>query len=212
LPWKESSPVTERERFIDAYMGREETVAELSRRFGISRKTVRSSPGRRDGASERALQTHCLRPRRQQRGPGNLIDCSTSKAGCGHAGLWTADRPQPLDKRADAFAHMPTAPTATSLCSSEPGPERTENTNAVSPMSLDKSVTHVLDRAGGPHHPRPMKPTSADSPPVSCPLGGALPRPLCPDAPKARPSQEGLVRRSQRVRTPSPGARTASAR
>jgi len=39
LPWKESSPVTERERFIDAYMGREETVAELSRRFGISRKT-----------------------------------------------------------------------------------------------------------------------------------------------------------------------------
>jgi transposase len=39
LPWKESSPVTERERFIDAYMQRKHTVAELSRRFGISRKT-----------------------------------------------------------------------------------------------------------------------------------------------------------------------------
>jgi transposase-like protein len=39
LPWKESPPVPERERFIDAYMQREDTVAELSRRFGISRKT-----------------------------------------------------------------------------------------------------------------------------------------------------------------------------
>jgi transposase-like protein len=39
LPWKESSPVTERERFVDAYMREQETVAELSRRFGISRKT-----------------------------------------------------------------------------------------------------------------------------------------------------------------------------
>ena len=31
--------MTERERFVDAYMKREDTVAELSRRFGISRKT-----------------------------------------------------------------------------------------------------------------------------------------------------------------------------
>src|SRR5262245_14231243 len=45
---------------------------------------------------------------------------SCLEAGCGHAGPWTADRPQTLDKRADAFAHMPTAPTATSLRSSEP--------------------------------------------------------------------------------------------
>jgi putative transposase len=40
LPWKESSPVTERERFIDEYMRKEHSVAELCRRFGISRKTA----------------------------------------------------------------------------------------------------------------------------------------------------------------------------
>jgi len=39
LPWKETSPVTERKRFIDEYLTGEFTVTELCRRYGISRKT-----------------------------------------------------------------------------------------------------------------------------------------------------------------------------
>jgi len=62
LPWKESSPVTERERFIDAYMRREETVAELSRRFGISRKTGYKWIGRYMAGTE--LTDRSRRPRR----------------------------------------------------------------------------------------------------------------------------------------------------
>jgi len=40
VPWRESSPVTERERFIDEYIRREYSVADLCRRFEISRKTA----------------------------------------------------------------------------------------------------------------------------------------------------------------------------
>ena len=39
MPWKETSPVTERKRFIDEYLTGEFTVTELCRRHGISRKT-----------------------------------------------------------------------------------------------------------------------------------------------------------------------------
>jgi hypothetical protein len=93
-------------------------------------RVLRSSLRRGNGAPELALQTHGLHPHRQRSRPLSLTAQRRAPclgAGCGHAGLWTADRPQPLDKRADAFAHMPTAPTATSLRSSEP--ERTGNTN-----------------------------------------------------------------------------------
>jgi putative transposase len=40
LPWKASSLVQQRQRFIDEYMSQEESVAELARRFEISRKTA----------------------------------------------------------------------------------------------------------------------------------------------------------------------------
>ena len=39
LPWKETSVESERLRFIERHRAGEETVAELCRRFGISRKT-----------------------------------------------------------------------------------------------------------------------------------------------------------------------------
>lgn len=39
MPWKETCPVEQRKKFIDAYLTEEFTVVELCRRFGISRKT-----------------------------------------------------------------------------------------------------------------------------------------------------------------------------
>ena len=39
MPWKETSVESERLQFIERYCAGEETVAELCRRFGISRKT-----------------------------------------------------------------------------------------------------------------------------------------------------------------------------
>jgi putative transposase len=39
LPWKETSSVKQRKQFIDEYMTDEHSVAELCRRFGVSRKT-----------------------------------------------------------------------------------------------------------------------------------------------------------------------------
>ena len=39
MPWKETHPVEERIRFIEARLSGERTMAELCREFGISRKT-----------------------------------------------------------------------------------------------------------------------------------------------------------------------------
>jgi putative transposase len=39
LPWKDTSPVTERKKFIEDYLTGEFTVTELCRKYGISRKT-----------------------------------------------------------------------------------------------------------------------------------------------------------------------------
>ncbi len=39
MPWKETSVESERMRFIECHAAGEETIAELCRRFGISRKT-----------------------------------------------------------------------------------------------------------------------------------------------------------------------------
>ena len=39
MPWKESSALSEQKLFIDLWKAGEETMSELCRRFGISRKT-----------------------------------------------------------------------------------------------------------------------------------------------------------------------------
>ena len=38
MPWKETSPMNERVKFVAAMLGAEETSVELCERFGISRK------------------------------------------------------------------------------------------------------------------------------------------------------------------------------
>ena len=40
MPWKEASPMTERQQFIDLYLSGNYSVTELAERFGISRKTA----------------------------------------------------------------------------------------------------------------------------------------------------------------------------
>ena len=59
LPWKETSIETERLQFIERHCAGEETVAELCREFGISRKTG-----------------HKLISRYESYGEGGLLDLS----------------------------------------------------------------------------------------------------------------------------------------
>lgn len=39
MPWKETTPMSERKQFVDECLLGQETTAELCRRYGISRKT-----------------------------------------------------------------------------------------------------------------------------------------------------------------------------
>ena len=55
LPWKETSVETERLQFIERHSGGEETVAELCRKFGISRKTGYKLIGRYEAYGEGGL-------------------------------------------------------------------------------------------------------------------------------------------------------------
>jgi hypothetical protein len=40
MPWKETSPVTERMKFVAAYLEGNENFSELCERFGVRRKQV----------------------------------------------------------------------------------------------------------------------------------------------------------------------------
>ena len=55
LPWKETSVESERLQFIERHAAGEETVAELCRRFGISRKTGYKLIGRYEAYGEGGL-------------------------------------------------------------------------------------------------------------------------------------------------------------
>ena len=55
LPWKETSVESERLQFVERHCAGEETVAELCRRFGISRKTGYKLIGRYEVHGEGGL-------------------------------------------------------------------------------------------------------------------------------------------------------------
>ena len=55
MPWKETSIESERMQFIERHSAGEETVAELCRKFGISRKTGYKLIGRHEAYGEGAL-------------------------------------------------------------------------------------------------------------------------------------------------------------
>lgn len=74
MAWKESDRMSERVRFIAAWLSREESVSALATRFGVSRKTAYKWIGRYaaegpSGLAERssAPVTRCRRRRRSSR-------------------------------------------------------------------------------------------------------------------------------------------------
>jgi putative transposase len=64
MPWKETSPVLERKKFVEEYERGVYSVAELCRRFGISRKTGYKWLKRFDEGGAAELADRGRRPRR----------------------------------------------------------------------------------------------------------------------------------------------------
>src|SRR3972149_2754318 len=62
MPWQETSPVEERERFIDDYQLGLYTMTELSARYAVSRKTGYKWVGRYDAGGRPALQERTRAP------------------------------------------------------------------------------------------------------------------------------------------------------
>src|SRR5262249_42541239 len=65
LPWKEKTAVQERTQFIAAYQRAEDSVSELARRFGVSRKTAYKWIGRYVSGLD--LEDRSRRPRSNPR-------------------------------------------------------------------------------------------------------------------------------------------------
>ena len=62
MAWKETCVMDERMRFVAACLAGDETMAELCRRFGISRKTGYQLPGRDEREGRRAWRLVRGRP------------------------------------------------------------------------------------------------------------------------------------------------------
>lgn len=67
MPWEERTPMVERKRFVEEAMRREESVAALCRRYGISRKTAYKWLKRYREQGEAGLADRSRRPQRSPR-------------------------------------------------------------------------------------------------------------------------------------------------
>ena len=75
LPWRDTSPESERLRLIERYALGEEGVAELSRQFGVSRKTAYKTIGRHKAEGETGLMDRSRAPHHHPNAtPPELID------------------------------------------------------------------------------------------------------------------------------------------
>ena len=75
LPWRDASPESERLRFIERYLSGEESVAELSRQFGVSRKTAYGSINRYKVEGEAGLLDRSRAPHHHPNAtPPELVD------------------------------------------------------------------------------------------------------------------------------------------
>ena len=96
LPWRHASPESERLRLIERYALGEESVAELSRQFGVSRKTAYKMIGRHDAEGEAGLLDRSRAPHHPPNAtPPELVDWILKRARCG-------------DPRRLAGSHLPT--------------------------------------------------------------------------------------------------------
>ena len=74
LPWRDASPESERLLLIERYALGEESLAELSRQFGVSRKTAYKTIGRHKAEGEAGLMD-------RSRAPHHHPQCDTPGAG-----------------------------------------------------------------------------------------------------------------------------------
>ncbi len=75
LPWRHTSAESERLRLIERHTLGEEGVAELSRQFGVSRKTAYKMIGRHDAEGEAGLLDRSSAPHhRPTATPPALVD------------------------------------------------------------------------------------------------------------------------------------------
>ena len=75
LPWRHASPESERLRLIERYALGEESVAELSRQFGVSRKSAYKMIGRHDAEGEAGLLDRSRAPHHPPNAtPPKLVD------------------------------------------------------------------------------------------------------------------------------------------
>ena len=75
LPWRHASPESERLRLIERYALGEESVAELSRQFGVSRKTTYKMIGRHDAEGDVGLLDRSRAPHHHPNAtPPELVD------------------------------------------------------------------------------------------------------------------------------------------
>ena len=89
MPWKIQSVVGERWRLIRTLLEKQKSVLQLSRYFGVSRKTVYKWKARFLQGGRRALRN---RSRRPQRMPRHLAERR------GRAGVYPSPRPSPLGR------------------------------------------------------------------------------------------------------------------
>ena len=75
MPWRHASPESERLRLIERYALGEESVAELSRQFGVSRKSAYKTIGRHKAEGEAGLLDRSRAPHYHPNAtPPELVD------------------------------------------------------------------------------------------------------------------------------------------
>src|SRR6187402_2508118 len=79
MPWKETSPMNERVRFIAAMLEAEESFTELCERFGISRKQGYKWKERYESGGVAGLEARSRAPHNHpQRVASNVVELLTS--------------------------------------------------------------------------------------------------------------------------------------
>jgi transposase-like protein len=74
MPWEERTPVAERKRFVEEALKREESIAALCRRYGVSRKTAYKRLKRYREQGEAGLADRSRRPHRTPRRTAEMVE------------------------------------------------------------------------------------------------------------------------------------------
>lgn len=108
MPWEEKDALQQRNEFIDAWLRKEYGVAELCRRFGISRKTGYKWLERYDGGGRAGLEDGSRAPHHPAHGVGQEIARAIVAARQQHP-TWGARKIRELLRRENAQQRWPAA-------------------------------------------------------------------------------------------------------